>query len=473
MYKSFLSVRNTSTGMLFFLMAFVISFGAPANALAQSDAPGTLELTLYQGGMSLVHDARQLDLTRGAQTLRLSGFPSSLQMPTVLVRLDGSVGAMAMETSGTGFAATVRQLVGEQITLEHHSGATISGELTEFKPNLVVVRQSDGSYVMLTGLDGFRVVASAMPAAGPEGPVLRVDMEARRAGLQALGLHYLAHGLRWEAEYALVVDSDERTAVLNGWSVLHNGTDLAFEDAVVRLVAGEVNPGRGAARMRGDVVMSAAPMAEAMAFDGGTEPEAFFEYQRFTLPGRVSLGAGESLRLGLMPARESVVRKRLRYASSDRRMELPEGGMVQVFFEMNNDRNSGPGMAIPSGTVRMYKDDNGVLQLIGQDQVRNTPLGGIIRFNTGMAFDILVRETITAQNRVSDRIFDQTNRIEITNQRRETTTVEIERQLGPQQRITSSSVPYTELSSNRVIFELTANQGATETLEFTLRNERL
>jgi hypothetical protein len=326
---------------------------------------------------------------------------------------------------------------------------------------------------MLPGLDGYRVVAQSRPAAGPQGPVLKVDLEARRAGRQAVGLYYLAHGLRWEAEYALVIDSDERTGVLNGWSMLHNGTDVDFSGAGVRLVAGELNSGRGAGRMRSDVVMSAAPMAESMAFDGGTEPEAFFEYQRFTLPGRVSLGAGESQRLGLMPARESVVRKRWRYASSDRRMEVPEGGLVRVMFEINNDRDSGPGMAIPSGTVRIYKDDGGLLQLIGQDQIRNTPLGGIIRVTTGMAFDVLVREIVTAQNRVTDRIFDQTNLIEITNQRRETTTIEIERQLGPQQRITSSSVPYTRISSNTVMFEVPVNAGASASLEFTLRNERL
>ncbi|MCH8495066.1 MAG: hypothetical protein LAT57_05470 [Balneolales bacterium] len=456
-----------------YLSAVLVALSAISTpASAQLDQSGDLNLTLYQDGTMLVFDSRMVDLSRGENILKLTGFPTSLQLNSVLPQLNGTVKSTSFDLNRPGFHTMIQRLVGQHVRLDHNDGGSVTGELVEYSSGLIVIKQSDGSHVVLPGLDGYRISTENLPDIGTDFPVLTLNVNANAAGNQKLGLYYLSHGIQWQTEYALILSENEQRAVLNGWAVIQNGSDKRFDNARVQLVAGDLNLGRGAGQARPDRMMRVAAMESQMAFDGGVESESFFEYQRFLLPGRFSIGPNEIQKLGLIPEKESAARKRYRYASSDSRMEVARGGLVQVMFDIENSREDGFGMAIPSGTVKIYKKDGDELQLIGQDDLRNTPVGATIQITTGMAFDILVMETVTAQNRISDRISEQSNKIDIKNERKESATVEVTRHLSSTQRITQSTIPHTMRSANVAVFEVPVRQGETKSLEFTIRTER-
>ncbi|MCC5926033.1 MAG: hypothetical protein JJU41_05680 [Bacteroidetes bacterium] len=451
--------------------ALVTLLSLPLTLTAQEHQHGELTLTIYQNGVTLVRDAREVTLSAGTNQVSLFGLPQQLQFNSILPLLNGSVQSVRLDIQRPGFSSLMEHLVGSEVRLDHTDGASISGILVHFRNNLVIVEQTDGSRVILPGLDGYRISAREVP--NPDAPFPRIDLDlnAERRGTQSLELYYLTHGLRWETEFTLEISEDERSAVFNGWNVLENRSDFAFNQARVHLIAGELNMGRGGSAPRNDMMMRAA-VAESVAFDGGQEASSFFEFQRFTLPGRVSFSPNETVKRALIPQRMVPVTKRYRYASSDRRMELAQSGMVQVQFDIDNARDGALGMAIPSGLVRMFQHDGESLQLIGQDQIANTSVGGVLRLTTGMAFDVLVQENVMQQNRISDRIHEQTNALVLTNERSEAITVQVTRTVHTNQRITQSSLPYTMASAGQAVFEVAIPAGGSTALEFTLRTER-
>lgn len=459
-----------STGILLYIALLLLAL--PRLPQAQPTQHGSLTFTIYQNGIALVHDVRQLDLAGGRNQFHLSGLPPQIQFNSILPVLDGTVHALTLEPQRPGFARLMEDIVGQEVRLDHTDGSSVTGKLVHYRSNLVMIEQADGSRVMLPGIEGYRITAMNIPDVDTPFPRILLDAETTRGGRQSVQLYYLMHGLRWETEFTLQLADDERSAVFNGWNVLENRTDMSFNNATVHLMAGELNMGRTGSAPRNDMMMMRAAVAESVAFDGGEEAASFFEFQRFTLPGRVSLSPGETVKRALIPERTVPVTKRFRYTSTDRRMEVPQAGMVQIQFDIDNAADGALGMALPSGLVRMFKSDGHRLQLIGQDHIPNTPAGGALRLTSGMAFDILVLENVVRQNRISDRIHEQVNRIELSSERTDRLTVEVMRPVHTGQRITESSVPFTMISASLARFEVPLSPGQSTTLEFTLRTER-
>jgi len=450
------------------LLTILLATWLTTPVLAQHDHHGEMTFTIYQNGITLVHDARSLSLDEGRNQIALYGLPASLQFNSVLPVLNGSVSEVTLDMRQPGFQSVMQHLVGRQVRLDHTDGSSISGTLTHYRSNLIIIELSDGSSVVLPGLDGYRVSARDLPEVGRPYPRLNIDLQADRRGEQSVSLYYLMNALRWETEYTLEISEDETMAVLNGWNILQNRSDEVFRDVTVHLVAGDLNMGGGGPRP--DMMMRA--VAESVAFDGGQESTGLFEYERFTLPGTYTLNPAETAKRALIPQQEVPVSKRYHYTSSDRRMELPAGGLVQVQFEIDNARDGALGRVLPAGLVRMFIRQDGQLQVIGQDQLANTAPGSTIRLTTGAAFNVLVQENVTRQNRISDRISEQTNRLTLTNEGDEDLTVVVSRPIHTSQRVTESSLPHTMPTAGQAVFEVPVPAGGTAALEFTLRSER-
>ena len=83
-------------------------------------------------------------------------------------------------------------------------------------------------------------------------PTLEWELDQAKAGSRAGDVSYVTAGLQWTAEYAAVLDKDERGLQLTGWAVIANRSGAAFRDAKVTLVAGRStgrdSPGPGARR---------------------------------------------------------------------------------------------------------------------------------------------------------------------------------------------------------------------------------
>ncbi len=66
-------------------------------------------------------------------------------------------------------------------------------------------------------------------------------MDAEQAGEHDTAVTYLTNGLSWQADYVLLLNEDSTAFDLNGWVTLDNRSGASYEDAMLKLVAGDIN----------------------------------------------------------------------------------------------------------------------------------------------------------------------------------------------------------------------------------------
>ena len=197
---------------------------------------------------------------------------------------------------------------------------------------------------------------------------------ARRHRVEA---SYLAGKLAWNADYVLTVARDDKSADLDGWVTLQNGSGTSFRNAKLQLVAGDLNRVRQAVAdkrfeeaRRSMEMAAAAPMAQ----------ESFSEYHLYTLGRKTTINNAETKQVSMLNGTGVPVQKRFVvdgqdfYYHNQQHPGAPIKDVVQVYYQFKNDEKSGLGMPMPAGTVRVYQaDSKGGVQLAGEDRIGHTP----------------------------------------------------------------------------------------------------
>ena len=191
-----------------------------------------------------------------------------------------------------------------------------------------------------------------------------------------------------------MVSADDAKVDLSGWVTIDNASGATYDDAKLKLVAGDIHraqPEMKAAVQRMEMAM--APARPAMA------EEAFFEYHLYTVDRPTTLKDRQTKQISLMEAAGVPVKKiyLLTGEASYYQARLGQLGTdlkVAVNLEMENSQKNGMGMPLPRGVVRLYKKDrSGSLQFIGEDGIKHTPKDERITLKVGDAFDVVADRT--------------------------------------------------------------------------------
>ncbi len=203
---------------------------------------------------------------------------------------------------------------------------------------------------------------------------------------------YLANAINWRSDYVMVLDDDDRNAGLTGWVTLTNQSGTDFQDATLKLVAGDVqrlDDGRMRDQLRALAAVGAAEQ------DAAFSEEGFFEYHLYTLARPATVLNNEQKQVTLLEVPEFRVAKKLIYygASHYYRSQWGEpfqNQKVGVYLDFQNREDEGLGMPLPRGTVRVYKRDaSGAQQFVGEDLIEHTPRDERVRIKMGEAFDVV------------------------------------------------------------------------------------
>ena len=89
---------------------------------------------------------------------------------------------------------------------------------------------------VLQGVRGYRTYEDGSAV----GASLVVDIKLSEP-VQTLRIAYLAGGIDWSASYTMQVAPDQRSARIDGYASISNGSGGRFTDAEVQLLAGDVN----------------------------------------------------------------------------------------------------------------------------------------------------------------------------------------------------------------------------------------
>ena len=356
-------------------------------------------------GYAIVRHDRPYELERGVQALRVSDVAALIDPTTVTFASLDDPRTRVLEQSFqfdlVSQARLLQRYLGETVTVELPRGDSVDlveGTLLGAGDGLTL-QLADGSVRAIRSYSNIHF--SQLPGGLITKPTLEWLLDSPGSGRQQTRIAYETQGMTWWADYNIIYDESRTCSMdLSGWVSIINQSGASFEDAKLKLIAGDVNrasPGRE----RRDVVMKMA-LAEEAAAPSFTE-KTFFEYHLYTLDRPADLPDRSTRQLQLFPTARGVpCEKELVFAPT---LDMPYYGYqqldreygrygnadVDVYLRFTNDEDSKLGMPLPAGRIRVMQQDpaDDSLEFIGEDVIDHTPRNEKVLIEMGQAFDVV------------------------------------------------------------------------------------
>lgn len=454
---------------------------AHAETRTTPDQQTAVAVTIYNQNLALVKDRRELSLQKGEQQLAFRGVSAQMRPETALLRNTGSSNALQVLEQNFDF-----DLLTPQKLLEKYLGrdvriATVNPATgRETIQDATVLSVQNGTVVRIgdrieTNPPG-RFIFDELPASLRDEPTLSVALDSGASGKQSLELSYLTGGLSWQADYVAEISQDDKSLDITGWVTLDNQSGAAYKNAVLQLVAGDVNqvaPPVTTIRYKGRVEEFASAAAPAMA------EETLFEYHLYTLGRPTTIQNRQKKQVSLMSAggvettKELVLQGQNFYYSS-RQNQIGQKLKFGVYLQIENEEKNGLGMPLPKGVVRVYKrDSNGNAQFVGEDRIDHTANKESVRLKLGNSFDVTANKTQTdfkIQDKIlGKRVFDSSFEVEVKNAKKEVVEVVIREPIPGDWEMLKESTAHTKVSSGMAEWRLQVPAQGSKKLTFKTR----
>jgi hypothetical protein len=355
----------------------------------------------------------------------------------------------------------LEKYVGKRITVYRYDEKTGTEEKKSAEVLSVeggVTLRIDGEVTTAGGgaSGAWRYAFPEVPRALLEKPTLVWLLDSDRDE-QRVELTYLTQNLNWRADYVLKLSADDTRADLNGWVTLDNKSGTSYENAALRLVAGDVNrlPPEAAVPLA-EVAMDSAAAQEKPQF----REEGLLEYHLYTLERPTSLLDKETKQVSLLSAEGVAVVKKLvlngqPYFYRGRYGQLASNEKVGVFVSFQNTDKNRLGMPLPKGTVRLYKADaSGALQFVGEDAIDHTPRDEKVSLKVGEAFDVVADHAQKDWSQISNCLAEGSYEIELRNHKDDAVEVEVNEPAGGDWELLSQSHPSRKVDAATFRFDV-------------------
>jgi len=446
------------------VVAAVLAAGALA--LAAPQAAAEITLTVYNEDLALVRETRAFDLAAGVNTVEVTDVPALIDPTSVhLASLTAPDKLTVLEQN------FVYDLVNAERLLEKYldrsvqvltkQGGNFKGTLKSFDGSAIVVAEPGESRMTLVS----RPEVESVMLAGEDvslvtRPTLVWLLRNGGAAKQEIALEYLTRGVAWHAEYAGVLDKDEASLDLAAWVSLDNRSGRTYPDARLRVVAGSIHRAEEKFPIGRYAGREAAMAAEAPQF----EAREFFEYKLYALERKTTVRDRETKQLSLFPNARTKIEKRFTYDArrDDKRCQ------VSVLFK--NKKETGLGIALPAGVIRLYKDDgDGGVGLLGEDRVEHTPKDEEVEVVVGKAFDIVAERTHRESRQISDRMREDSIEIKLRNHKKDSVDVLVREGVWGDWEVLRSTFPSKRKDAQTIEFTVPVAPDQEAVLAYTVR----
>lgn len=396
-------------------------------------------LTIYNQNFAVVRETVGLDLIPGANTVSFAGVTMHLEPDSVVLRdPSGKVALKVLEQSyradtiSQGLLLSLHEgkeldfLVRDQNAKEYivrgkviRSGYTpnIAGG-SRYGQQFLMRQQQMGNWgggmgqpiIEVDGKLRFSLPGEPLfPALTDDAilkPTLTWQLASDQAAKFAAELSYVTGGMSWEASYNLIAPEKGDTLDIVGWVTLDNQSGKQFDQAVVKLMAGDVS------KLEPDQVHLQefrvnAAMAKAADMMGTVTEKAFDEFHLYSLPRPVTLRNRETKQVEFLRAtgvqartlyiyNGAAIGPQFRGWNSEMIRNHRDYGTemnkkVWVMREFKNSDANQLGVPLPKGRTRFYRRDDadGRLEFTGENTIDHTAKNEDVRIYTGDAFDVV------------------------------------------------------------------------------------
>jgi hypothetical protein len=446
--------------MFYLLLCGLAGAQDQAKAVEENSQPA---LTIYNQNFFVAREHLRLELKPGVNRVEYAGISAHVEPDSVMLRDPAGRTLQILEQNYRN------DPISQELLLSLYEGKTI-----EF-----LVGQDGGRPITVKGKiirSGY--VSSASYAAGYQQqtssqPIIEVDgvlrfglpgqplfpaltgdsilqptlswlLQTNSPGKADAELSYVSSGMSWQADYNLVVSNQSNGGTdlldMTGWITMRNQSGKTFENARIKLMAGDVNKiqqatvsGRVYAAAKAMAMDEAAPVVREKSFD---------EFHLYTLERPATIHDQETKQVEFVQATGIRAQRiyvydganldQYGYYNSDQvRQDTNYGTQsnqkVWVMEEFKNSEVNHLGIALPKGKLRFYRSDSdGHLEFVGENMIDHTPKDETIRVTTGNVFDVVgERKRTNFHVESSQRWMDETFEVRVRNHKKEAANVRV------------------------------------------------
>jgi hypothetical protein len=443
------------------LAVVVIALLAGSLGGAQQTLTGP-NITIYSD-VALVEELRTLTISAGEKDYLIEDLPKTLLPDSVLFRPLKEIELIEQEflpaQELTGWQL-LQNAVGQEVEVTVARGLvpkTYRGTLLSVEDGIVLQEVTGRVQI----IKEFSEVSLAQLGEYRKAPALRWRIQSDSSREVQGKLSYLASGLSWSAYYTTILNESETQMALTSWVTVQNTSGRDYKNAKLTLIAGELR--RLAPPAPISPLQAVVPLA---AQEKELETKPTFEYHQYEFPRRITLTDRQSLELSFIRADAVTVSKHYVY-------EAALSPHVRVEIRSVNDEAHGLGIALPAGVVRLYKETQDGIQLIGEDSLGHTPTGEKIALVPGMAFDlkadrVLKDRQVVGRDELGRELYRDTYEITLRNQRDSDVVIEVRERLQGTWKIVSAEPSYEKLDASTMLFTVPVKARAAAKVTYTV-----
>jgi hypothetical protein len=443
------------------LAVVVIALLAGSLGGAQQTLTGP-NITIYSD-VALVEELRTLTISAGEKDYLIEDLPKTLLPDSVLFRPLKEIEIIEQEflpaQELTGWQL-LQNAVGQEVEVTVARGLvpkTYRGTLLSVEDGIVLQEVTGRVQI----IKEFSEVSLAQLGEYRKAPALRWRIQSDSSREVQGKLSYLASGLSWSAYYTAILNESETQMALTSWVTVQNTSGRDYKNAKLTLIAGELR--RLAPPAPISPPRTVVPLA---AQEKEIETKPTFEYHQYEFPRRITLTDRQSLELSFIRADAVTVSKHYVY-------EAAVSPQVRVEIRSVNDGAHGLGIALPAGVVRLYKETQDGIQLIGEDSLGHTPTGEKIALVPGMAFDlkadrVLKDRQVVGRDELGRELYRDTYEITLRNQKDSDVVIEVRERLQGTWKIVSAEPSYEKLDASTVLFTVPVKARAAAKVTYTV-----
>ena len=480
---------------------FVCFLLSCSSLFAQQSQPS---LTIYNQDFAVVRQDLPLDLKSGENQFNMNDITMHVEPDSVILRdPSGKHSLQVLEQNYRADPVSQMSLLslyeGRTIDFELPDHSTIKGKVIRsgyvrpdyFNPNNYG-GGAEEPIIEVAGQIRFGLPGTPVFPDLTAETILKPRMEwllaTDKAGKFPAEFSYITGGMSWQADYNIVAPEKGDVVDIVGWVTIDNRTGKAFENAHIKLMAGDVNKiqpnAMNGVLARKAAMEMAAPMAPAV-----TE-KAFDEYHLYTLERATTLRDRETKQVEFIHA--SGVASHHLYVYDGAKIDFNRYGgwnwdnirndhsygtesnpKIWVMREFVNSQANHMGMPLPKGRVRFYRrNDDGQMEFTGENMIDHTPKDETVRIYTGNSFDLTGerrRTNYTVDNKQDAAT--ETFEIKVRNHKKEPVEIRVVEHLyrGKSWSVAANSDKYMKKDSQTIEFAVTVQPDGEKVITYTAR----
>lgn len=413
-----------------------------------------ISLTIYNEGFGAVKEIRKVNTTKKDNELVFADVAQQIEIDSLLVE-----GLQILEFNYDYDLVDRNKLLAKYIDMEvclkdRKTGDKKSCRLLSVESNGKCVLEDLSTKEIYIDSDG-EIVLPSLPSGLIVKPALIWKIAPSKT--ERVKVSYLSRGFSWDANY--VIELGENTLNIVGWAEIENQSGATFENAKIKLIAGDVKRVDEDERQYGYI-------CEAKMYQPAPQAEekSFFDYHMYTLNNPTNLKNNQTKQVCILNGSNVPYKK---YYQLDTHEDK-----VNVVIEYVNSKKSGLGIAMPKGKTKFYQaDTDGSLEFIGEDIIGHTPKNETIKQSIGNAFDITFAYNEVERKKVNGFEHYRYECI-IKNNKEEDAEVHFDHRIWGVWDMVESSHDYIKKSSDRIEFVVNVKADSEEKVSFEYKIDR-